>query len=174
MLTSSPISEAEITTDAHASAISRPNGDYMIIHTPGTFSMTVRASGYEDYHISVSVKEGDTSVIDVQLTPIYQPPQFSTTIYLSVPDFKIEVSEEFSFAIGQSDRFNHSSTQWQIAEDAEFSRLISDIRTSEYLTELYVPPLILQSEKTIIGEPDFMMLQVLLPCGRNRGFFSLL
>lgn len=62
------IQGAQITTDDNASAISLPDGTYLIVHPAGTFAVTTDASGYTPLsHSGVVVNESETTTRDFEL-----------------------------------------------------------------------------------------------------------
>ncbi|QTA81714.1 NHL repeat- and peptidase C13 NHLdomain-containing protein [Desulfonema limicola] len=65
--TGQPVTMAAVSTGAGAADISRPNGRYMIIQEPGTFSLSIQAPGYEPLLISdMPVSEGGTTIQDIK------------------------------------------------------------------------------------------------------------
>ncbi len=76
------IADAKIRTDAAGSALSSPDGRYLMIHEPGKFTMTIEANGYKSVgHPSISVSEGGTTVKNFMLEP-YQSPGSSFSGYI--------------------------------------------------------------------------------------------
>ncbi|MCP4352414.1 MAG: hypothetical protein GY795_43700 [Desulfobacterales bacterium] len=65
-----PIEGAKIKTDINASALSRPDGSYLILHEPGTYTVAVEASGYKSQsHSEIVVNEGGTTIVNFELEP---------------------------------------------------------------------------------------------------------
>jgi DNA-binding beta-propeller fold protein YncE len=86
-----PIAEALIKTNAgKTAAITGAAGGYLIIHEPGTFAMTVEASGYKAIsYPGVTVSEGGITVMDFALEPLFL---YHSADY-NPPDYKISLGE---------------------------------------------------------------------------------
>lgn len=80
-----PISEALIKTDLNGSALSLPNGYFMMIHEPGTYLISAEADGYLIAKQTKWVSEAGTTVVNFELKRIVEdspssPPVVSDTI----------------------------------------------------------------------------------------------
>jgi hypothetical protein len=65
-----PISRAMVTTDAQSSALTRPDGRYIIIQEPGIVNIFASANGYQvQSAASIPVSEAGTTIQDFALTP---------------------------------------------------------------------------------------------------------
>jgi|GEM_PF-155861 len=69
--TGESIVEAMIKTNNGSSAISLPNGAYLIIHEAGTFTVTAEASGYTPVsYPDIEVSEAGTTIQDFEMTSL--------------------------------------------------------------------------------------------------------
>jgi hypothetical protein len=69
--TGESIEEAIIKTNNGSSAISLPNGAYLIIHEAGTFTVTAEASGYTPVsYPDIEVSEAGTTIQDFEMTSL--------------------------------------------------------------------------------------------------------
>jgi DNA-binding beta-propeller fold protein YncE len=69
--TGEPIVNALIKTNGGSSAISLPNGAYLIIHEPGTFTVTAEASGYTSVsYPDIEVGEAGTTTVDFEMASL--------------------------------------------------------------------------------------------------------
>jgi len=72
--TGDPIVMARIQTDAGASALSRPDGRYLIIQEPGTATVAIEADAYDPETLEgVVVSEGGTTLRDFRLMRYSDP-----------------------------------------------------------------------------------------------------
>jgi len=70
-VTTLPVAGATITADSRIPGLSLQDGAYLIIHPPGTFTLTAQAPGYvQQGPLPVVVIEGGTILQNFQLTPL--------------------------------------------------------------------------------------------------------
>jgi len=63
-----------IKTDGKSSALSFPDGTYLMVHPAGSFTLTAEAVGYSQESVSgVAVSEGGTTIKDFQLSSLDDP-----------------------------------------------------------------------------------------------------
>ena len=72
--TGQPISGATVTIDGVGSVTTDSNGYYEISVNPGTYTVTVEASGYESQTKTVSVGDGESVKVDFALQPVQTQP----------------------------------------------------------------------------------------------------
>jgi hypothetical protein len=65
-----PVADAEISTSGGSSDLSRENGAFSIQQPGGTYTLIVRADGYELYEISITIGENEVITENIILTPI--------------------------------------------------------------------------------------------------------
>ena len=64
------LSDVKISTDASASALSLTDGNYIMVHPPGTFTVTAQVTGYNTKSYSgIRINEGDIKIRDIALVP---------------------------------------------------------------------------------------------------------
>jgi sugar lactone lactonase YvrE len=64
-----PIGGVRIKTDKKVSALSLPDGNYLMVHPPGSHSLTAEASGYENFTDTVTLGEAGTVTKNITMTP---------------------------------------------------------------------------------------------------------
>ena len=64
-----PIGAVRIKTSGKVSALSLPDGNYLMIHYQGTFSLTAEAGGYENFTDTVTVGEAGTVTKNITMAP---------------------------------------------------------------------------------------------------------
>ncbi|QTA81633.1 NHL repeat and PKD domain-containing protein [Desulfonema limicola] len=98
--TGQPLTGAVVKTDANASAFTRPGGNYMMLHEPGTFSITVELEGYETYTGHLVLSEGEELYMDFSLTPSDVP---GPVIPDTIPEASIiSPASDMTITAGQS------------------------------------------------------------------------
>ena len=110
--TGAGIADARIGTDHGASAISRSDGRYLMVHEPGNIVIDVQADGYPaDGGQRASISEGGTTVVDIRMAPA-SPDRFPTAVILSPEgDLTVPVGSTVSFVgsvIGGDPPFDHA------------------------------------------------------------------
>jgi hypothetical protein len=66
-----PLASAQIKTNDNASALSLPDGSYIMVNPPGTFEVTAKASGYKaKSYYGVAVSEGEATIRNFGLLAI--------------------------------------------------------------------------------------------------------
>jgi hypothetical protein len=69
--TGTPISEALIETNDSTHANSLPDGNYLMVHLPGTFEATATARGYQSQsHTGIFIEDGGRTLQNFGLTPL--------------------------------------------------------------------------------------------------------
>ena len=69
--TSQVIGDVQIKTNSNQTALSFPTGDYMLVHPPGTYSVTAEKAGYSLKEIAgVEINEGWATPLNIFLEPI--------------------------------------------------------------------------------------------------------
>ncbi|CAN2041123.1 tripartite motif-containing protein 71 [Candidatus Magnetomoraceae bacterium gMMP-15] len=151
---------AILTTNGMGEAMTLPNGAFFMPHIAGDFAITVEALGYEPYEKSISVKELDTTNINIKLVPLpnYTPPpekpvisspNYGYTVISLTPELE---TEAFSDPLNGS----HGATQWQISKNLDFSSLSFDLKSSSNLTSLALPELLLDANETYYWRVRFI------------------
>ncbi len=115
-ITGAGIAEARIGTDHGASAISRSDGRYLMVHEPGEITIDVQADGYPpEGGQRASISEGGTTVVDIRMAP-ESPDLFPTAVILSPEgDLTVPVGSRVSFVgsvTGGDPPFDHA---WSFA-----------------------------------------------------------
>jgi hypothetical protein len=65
-----PIGGVRIKTDKKVSALSLPDGNYLMVHPPGSHILTAEASGYENFTDTVTLGEAGTVTKNITMTPL--------------------------------------------------------------------------------------------------------
>jgi hypothetical protein len=65
-----PIGGVRIKTDKKVSALSLPDGNYLMVHPPGSHSLAAEASGYENFTDTVTIGEAGTVTKNITMTPL--------------------------------------------------------------------------------------------------------
>jgi len=70
-LSAQVLGDVRIKTNSNQSALSLPTGSYLLIHPPGTVSVTLQKDGYSTEIIpGVQISEGGITSLDIALTPV--------------------------------------------------------------------------------------------------------
>jgi hypothetical protein len=64
-----PIGGVRIKTSGKVSALSLADGNYLMVHPPGSHSLTAEAGGYENFEDTVTVGEAGTVTKNITMTP---------------------------------------------------------------------------------------------------------
>lgn len=74
--TGTALSNVRLRTSANASALTRPNGRFLMIQEPGEFVLTIEADGYQTLTRTVSISDLGTTELDLALAPVQpEPPE---------------------------------------------------------------------------------------------------
>jgi len=69
-MSSQVIGDVQIKSDSNLTALSLPTGDYLMVHSPGTVTVTAQRDGYSTKIIpGVQVSEGGITSLDIALIP---------------------------------------------------------------------------------------------------------
>jgi hypothetical protein len=70
-MSSQAIGDVQIKTNSNQTALSLPTGDYLLVHPPGTYSVTAEKAGYSVKEIAeVEINEGGETPLNITLEPI--------------------------------------------------------------------------------------------------------
>jgi sugar lactone lactonase YvrE len=65
-----PIGGVRIKTSGKVSALSLADGNYLMVHPPGSHSLTAEVSGYESFTDTVTITEAGTVTKNISMTPL--------------------------------------------------------------------------------------------------------
>jgi hypothetical protein len=111
---------------------------------PGDVTVTIQASYIYEGVTRTTTKRA--TIIDVSTSNL--PPDTPSIVYPEDGQYDVEmpldiITQPFS----DSDNDAHSKSQWQISEQSDFSTLVVDITSDNYLTTFPVPHMVLESER---------------------------
>ncbi|RZB31150.1 MAG: hypothetical protein SRB2_04675 [Desulfobacteraceae bacterium Eth-SRB2] len=149
------------TQTVTGSAIWSENSSYASINSSGVLT-TSQVTGDVTVTIqAIYTYEGVTKTATMVATIIHVPesnlpPNTPTILYPENGQYDVEtpldiITEPFS----DQDNGAHSKSQWQISEQIDFSTLVVDITSDNYLTTFPVPHMVLKSDRTYYARVRF-------------------
>ena len=119
-VTGEPVAGARIRTAAGGSAITRPNGAYLLIDAPGTLDVSITCDGYLAEAGRIQVAEGGTTVGDFVLTPLVPINRFPVAEILHpADDLTVSAGESVDFIGASSDGDPPLTYSWDFGGGAD-------------------------------------------------------
>jgi hypothetical protein len=149
------------TQTVTGSANWRENSSYATINSNGVLTtsevsgnMTVSIQSWYTYEGVTRTATKVATIIDT--SELNLPPNTPTIVYPEDGQYEVEtpldiITQPFS----DSDNDAHSKSQWQISEQSDFSTLVVDIISDNYLTTFPVPHMVLISDRTYYARVRF-------------------
>ena len=137
------------------------NSSYAAINSNGVLTtsevsgnMTVAIQASYTYEGVTKTATKVATIIDISESNL--PPNTPTIVYPENGQYEVEtpldiITQPFS----DPDNDAHSKSQWQISEQSDFSTLVVDITSDNYLTTFPVPHMVLESERKYYARVRF-------------------
>lgn len=147
-----PIAGALVTTGMDASCPTQENGGYLLLHAPGTFTLTVTAPGFREWNRSgLLLEEGASLVVDAALVPDDGQPMPDPPVIRYPGDGAVDVPPAPCLEIGEfhhpDTARRHARTRWRVVSPPDESPAF-DLVSSARLTALDLPAFVLLPHET--------------------------